>query len=101
MNFEKEFDELKAKMTPVNTGKFLMGTLVSCGAMAAVVGALRLPVATSRGLTKLMMRLGIFMLGCKAGEVAEKYFNEMFDNIVNALKESGEEKKNEPDADKQ
>ena len=40
-----------------------------------------------------MMKLGIFVLGCKAGDIAEKYFNDTVDETVKNFKESQEEMK--------
>ena len=76
MDIEKELNELKAKMTPINTAKFLAGTLISLAAAAAVVGAMRGSLSGARGITKLLMKLGIFVLACKAGDVAETYFRD-------------------------
>jgi len=100
MDIEKELAEIKSKITPINTAKFLMGTIISCGAMAAIVAALRNPIQSAKGITKLMMRLGIFVLGCKAGDVAEAYFNDIVDQLVKTFNESKEEINNEPDAKK-
>lgn len=91
MNFEKDFEELKAQMTPVNVGKFVMGTIISLGATAAVVALMKSPLHSAKGITKLMMNLGIFVLGCKAGDIAEKYFNETMDETVKAFNEAKEE----------
>ena len=91
MDLNKELTELKAKVTPVNTAKFLIGTLISFGAMEAVVATLKSPLQGAKGLMKLMMRLGIFVLGCKAGDVAEKYFSDTVDEIMKSFKEAREE----------
>lgn len=99
MDIEKELAELKKKVTPINTAKFLVGTVISCGAMAAIVAALGGNIPKSKGLTKLMMKLGIFVLGCKAGSVAEEYFNESVDSVVKTINEAKEEEKNEPNAE--
>ena len=87
MNLEKELTELKEKVTPLKTAKFIFGTVISCGAMAAIVAALKNPIQSAKGITKLMMRLGVFVLGCKAGDVAEKYFNDTVDEVVNAYQD--------------
>ena len=99
MNIEKELMELKANVTPFKTIKFLAGTVISCGAMAAICAALKIPIQSSKGLTKLMMRLGIFILGCKAGDVAEEYFGQMIDKVMETFKEAKEEEKNESNPD--
>lgn len=100
MNLEKEITELKQNVTPIKTVKFLVGTLISCGAMAAVVAALKCPIQTTKGITKLMMRLGIFVLGCKAGDMAEEYFNKTVDVLTEAFSEAKEEVENESSSDK-
>ena len=87
MNLEKELTELKEKVTPLKTAKFIFGTVISCGAMAAIVAALKNPIQSAKGITKLMMRLGVFVLGCKAGDIAEKYFNDTVDEVVNAYQD--------------
>lgn len=93
MDLNKELEELKAKVTPMSTGKFIMGTLISLGTAAAVVGLFKNPIDGAKGLTKLMMKLGIFVLGCKAGDIAEKYFNDTVDETMKAFKETQEEMK--------
>lgn len=93
MDFNKELNELKAKVTPVSTMKFITGTLISLGAAAAVISMFKNPVEASKGLTKLMMKLGIFILGCKAGDIAEKYFNETVDETIKTFQEAKEEMK--------
>lgn len=90
-DLEKDISELKAKVTPLNTAKFIIGTVISCGAMAAIVAALRLPIQNAKGLTKLMMRLGVFVLGCKAGSIAEEYFSETVDDMIERFNETKEE----------
>lgn len=95
MDLTKELNELKEKVTPINTAKFLAGTIISCGAMAAIVVALKGPINSTKGLTKLMMKLGVFVLGCKAGDIAEKYFNDTVDQMVKTFKEAEEEVQNE------
>lgn len=101
MDLVKDFNDWKQSMTPMKTMKFIAGTIVSCGAMAAVVSALKGSTAGAKGLTKLMMKLGIFVLGCKAGDMAEKYFNETMDDLLKAVNEAKEEMNNESDPDKQ
>ena len=101
MDINKELTELKLKITPISTAKFVAGSVISFGAMAAVTAALKGTTASTRGLTKIMMKLGIFFLGCKAGDIAEKYFSEAFDQVLDALKETREEMEHEPDTDKQ
>lgn len=94
MDIEKELKDLKAKITPLNTIKFLTGTLISLGAAAAVIGMFKMPLAGSKGVTKLLMKLGIFALGCKIGDDAEKYFNAKFDECADALKMNQEAQEN-------
>ena len=71
---EKELNELKAKITPMNTFKFVMGTLAGLGATAAVVAMMKAPLLSAKGVTKLLMRFGIFVLACKVGSDTEDYF---------------------------
>lgn len=93
MDIAKELEELKSKMTPMNTAKFVVGTVISLGATAAVIALMKSGLVGSKGVTKLLMKLGIFVLACKAGDVAEKYFKETFDEAQGALKEMKEEEK--------
>ena len=93
MDIEKEFTEWKAKMTPMNTIKFLTGTLISLGATAAVVGVMKHSLIGAKGITKLLMKLGIFVIGCKIGNDAEEYFKEKFDEYTEELKETSKEMK--------
>ena len=90
MDFEKNLNELKANVTPKSTIKFITGTLIGLGATAAVIGMMKTPLIGSRGVTKLLMRLGIFVLACKAGDVAEDYFREKFDEYAENSKELSE-----------
>ena len=91
MNINKELADLKGKITPVNTAKFVCGTLVSLGATAAVIGIMKGGLAGSKGVTKLLMKLGIFVLACKAGDVAENYFKETFNEAQDAWKDTKKE----------
>ncbi len=86
MDFNKELEELKSKMTPINTAKYLAGTVISLGAMAAVIAVMKSGLVGNKGVTKLLMKLGIFVLACKAGDVAEKYFKEQFSEAQEAFK---------------
>ena len=98
MDLTKELNELKEKVTPLNTLKFLAGTVVSCWAMAAIAAALKIPLQSSRGLTKLIMKLGVFILACKAGDIAETYFNDTVDSIIKTFNEAKEEMADESDS---
>lgn len=91
MDLNKELEEIKAKITPMNTAKFVAGTLISLGATAAVIGFMKTGLTGSRGLTKLLMKLGIFVLACKAGDVAEGYFKDMVTEAEEAFKEGTKE----------
>lgn len=91
MDLNKELQELKEKVTPFNTIKFISGTIISLGAAAAFVGIFKEPLRNAKGITKLMMKLGIFVLGCKAGEVAENYFTDTMDETIRTFKEAKEE----------
>lgn len=93
MDIEKELNDLKASITPMSSFKFIMGTLISLGATAAVIGMMKGPLAGSRGVTKLLMKLGIFILACKAGDVAEDYFRTEIDKRIDAFKEASKEMK--------
>lgn len=93
MDLNKELEELKAKITPVNTAKFLAGTVVSLGATAAVIALMKSGLAGSKGVTKLLMKLGIFVLACKAGDVAQNYLEETFTETEEALREMQKEAK--------
>ena len=91
MDLNKELEELKAKVTPLSTIKFITGTIISLGTAAAVVGLFKNPIDGAKGLTKLMMKLGIFVLGCKAGDMAEKYFNDTVDETMKSFQVAKEE----------
>ena len=96
LDLNKELEELKLKMTPLNTAKFIAGTVISLGATAAVFALMKGGLAGSKGVTKLLMKLGIFVLACKAGDVAEEYFKETFTEAQEAFsdaKKVSEEKK--------
>lgn len=99
MDFDKAFNELKGKVTPMKAIKFIVGTLVSTGATLAVIAALKNPLLGAKGLTKLMMKLGIFVLACKIGESTEDYFQEKVDsyyqNTLNEIKEAVQRAQND------
>lgn len=93
MDIEKELNALKSEITPLKTFKFVAGTLISLGATAAVIGMMKSPLNGSKGVTKLLMKLGIFVLACKAGDVAEDYFKKTVTEAENAFEEAKEEVK--------
>lgn len=93
MDIEKELNELKSEITPLKTFKFVAGTLISLGATAAVIGMMKSPLNGSKGVTKLLMKLGIFVLACKAGDVAEDYFKKTITEAEKAFEEAKEEVK--------
>ena len=93
MSFGTDIEELKKNITPRKAVQFVAGTLISLGAAAAVVAMMKSPVQSAKGLTKWMMKMGIFVLGCKAGDIAEKFFNESVDNAIMGLMEAKEEMK--------
>lgn len=93
MDIEKELNALKSEITPLKTFKFVAGTLISLGATAAVIGMMKSPLNGSKGVTKLLMKLGIFVLACKAGDVAEDYFKKTITEAENAFEEAKEEVK--------
>ena len=95
MDLNKEFTELKAKMTPANTMKFIGGTIVSLGATAAVIALMKSGLSGCKGVTKLLMKLGIFVLACKAGDVAENYFKETVTEAENAFRDTKKEEEQE------
>ena len=102
MKINETLSEWKKKTTPAETFKTVAGTIVGCGAMAAVVALMRGSTAGTKGVTKLMMKAGIFVLGCRVGDEAEKYFNSQVDGIIASLKEAKEELEHEqPDAEQQ
>ena len=98
MDLNKELQELKTKITPMNTAKFIAGTIVSLGATAAVIALMKTGLNGSKGVTRLLMKLGIFALACKAGDVAEKYFRETFDEAQEAFREGKNELKDVKEA---
>ena len=100
MGFEKDIEELKNKMTPLNTTKYVVGTLISCGAMAAVLSMMKGSTVGIKGVTKILAKLGVFVLACKAGDIAENYFSHTVDEFVDAFRESKKEAQNESDAGK-
>ena len=93
MDFEKEIQELKEKITPASTVKYVAGTIISLGAAAAIASLFSGHIKNAKGITKLMMKIGIFVLGCKAGDVAETYFVNYVDDTIKTFKEAQEEMK--------
>lgn len=91
MDFTKDIEELKKEFTPAKTAKFVAGSLISLGATSAVIALFKNPLQGAKGITKILMKVGIFVLACKAGDVAEQYFNEQIDQMEDAVKEAQEE----------
>lgn len=87
MDFDKDLSELKDKITPLNIAKFITGAIVSLGAYTAVSVLFKGSLKNVKGLNRLIMKAGIFMLGCKAGDVADKYLCETIDETVESVKE--------------
>lgn len=84
---EEALEELKKQLTPKGIGKVVLGTLVSLGATAAVIAAFRNPMKGTKGLLKILMAAGIFVLGCKAGDIAEEHCGEMIDEAADTIGE--------------
>ncbi len=91
MSFEKELADLKERFTPGRAAKFIAGTLISFGATAAVIAMMKNPLQGARGVTRLLMKLGIFALACKAGDIAEDYFDKTVSEAENAFAEARKE----------
>ena len=85
MNEIKELTELKNQLTPYNVAKFCIGYTISVGAFLAIMAFLKKPIGPSKGLVKLLTKLGIFVLACKAGDIAQDYFCESADEIKNGI----------------
>lgn len=92
---EEALVEFKKKLTPINAGKAIFGTLVSIGAAAAVIAAFRNPLKASSGILKLLMAAGVFVLACKAGDIADEHLKETVDDWTSTAKEISEELKKE------
>ena len=95
MSIENDIAQLKEQFTPTNAAKFILGTLASLGAAAAVVALMQGPLNGSKGMTKLLMKLGIFVLAGKAGDIAETYLKETLDDAEQAFKEAQKDVKEE------
>lgn len=72
MEINKELSALK-DINSFKAFKCISGLLASLGATAAVIALMRTPLSGSKGLTKILMKVGMFVLACKAGDVAENY----------------------------
>ena len=83
----KELKDLKKALTPYKITKYCAGYVISVGAFLAIMAVLKRPMGASKGLIKLLTRLGIFVLACKAGDVAQKYFCDTADEIKDSIKD--------------
>ena len=83
----EELNELKKELTVYNITKFCAGYAISFGAFLAIMAFLKNPLSTSKGLIRLLTKLGIFVLACKAGDVAQKYFCDSADEIKDSIKD--------------
>lgn len=80
-------DIVKSKLKSGSTAEFIAGTLASLGATAAVIALMKNPLAGAKGITKLLMKLGIFALACKVGEDTEEYLCRKIKEIVDIVNE--------------
>lgn len=78
-------NELKDQLTPYNVAKLCIGYTISVGAFLAISAFLKKPIGPSKGVIKLLTKLGIFVLACKAGDIAQDYFCESADEIKNSI----------------
>ena len=90
---QEALEELKKQLTPLNGFKIIFGTLVSVGATAAVIAAFRNPINGVKGILRILMSAGAFVLGCKAGDIAEEYFKETVDNWTETISDISNEVK--------
>lgn len=67
--------------------RFAVGTVISLGSAAAISYAFKDTIRSAKGIAKISMRLGIFVVGCKIGEDAETFFNKTVDETVETCKE--------------
>lgn len=74
--------------------KMAAGIIVGIGADMALSALLGAHVPECIGWKKALRRLGIFILAMKAGEDAENYFNQVFDETRDALSEARKEMQN-------
>lgn len=88
---EKVLEEFKKQFTPLNASKIVVGTLISLGATAAVIAMFKDPIKGAKGLAKILMASGVFILGCKAGDVAEDYFKNKVDEVAETVHEIKDE----------
>ena len=89
--------ELKSKLTLRNATKVIFGTLISLGAAAAIVMALKDPLKASKGIIKILMLAGVLVLADKAGDIAEEHFKEKVDDWADVIKDIQKESKEEGD----
>lgn len=98
MNVEinpEALEELKSKLTTKNAIKVVFGTLISLGAAAAVIAMMKNPIKNARGITKILMAMGVFTIGCKVGTEADDYFKETVDNVADSIADIKKELKEE------
>ena len=75
------------------TLKLGLGLVIGFAADMAVTALLRGHVPAGRGITKLMVKLGIFAIAMKVGEDVENHFYTMVDDAAACMKEAKEEAK--------
>ena len=93
-----ELIEFKKKLTTKNVIKVIFGTLISFGTAGAVIVMMKNPIKAAHGLAKLCMSMGVFTLGCKAGQMAEDYFKETVDALTDTVTEFKQELLTEGDS---
>lgn len=85
--------EFRKQLTPIKACKIIFGTLISVGATAAVVAAMSNPLKASKGLLKVLMAAGVFVLACKAGDMAQDHFEQTVDNLSESIQDISKEMK--------
>lgn len=87
----KSFANLKKAEGFGETLKFGVGLAIGIAADMALTCILKTHIPAGKGVTKLMMRLGVFMLAMKAGDDVENYFYDVVDGTKNVYQEMKQE----------
>lgn len=81
--------------------KTIGGVIVSVGVTAVVGNALKLSASEARGLKKLSMTIGAFVLSGMVSENATKYFNNKFDDFTDVISKMKDEENQEENKSKE
>ncbi|MBO7452308.1 MAG: hypothetical protein J6U54_18420 [Clostridiales bacterium] len=87
--------DLKNQNKPGDNVKLGVGLLAGFAADMVVAGLLKAHMPITKGVIKLLVTFGIFVIAMKAGEEVEEYVVRVWDDTRDSIKEAQEEARKE------